>query len=326
MSKINLVGQKTLLKELDTKITSGRIAHSYLLSGPTGVGKLSVAIKFAERILCSKLNRNELETISAQQKINGLTHPDLHFVYPVNTNSKVKSKATSKHFLKEWRETVKENPYITLSQWLEKIEIANKKGNISVNEAEEINKIMSLKSYEGGYKVMIIWMAENMNTECANKLLKLIEEPSAETVFLLLTENQSAILPTIKSRCQKINIPPIKASEIAESLIINGLADNESAYNIANMSGGSYFSALDILNSDSSGVNFELLFVEWVRLAFKVKTSKVAVGDLVLWSEKVSKLPKDIQKQFFIFALEVFRKSMLRNYKSSTYKEEFKYN
>jgi len=90
------------------------------------------------------------------------------------------------------------------------------------------------------------------------------------------------------------------------------------------MSGGSYFSALDILNSDSSGVNFELLFVEWVRLAFKVKTSKVAVGDLVLWSEKVSKLPKDIQKQFFIFALEVFRKSMLRNYKSSTYKEEFK--
>jgi DNA polymerase-3 subunit delta' len=183
---------------------------------------------------------------------------------------------------------------------------------------------MSLKSYEGGYKVMIIWMAENMNTECANKLLKLIEEPSAETVFLLLTENQSAILPTIKSRCQKINIPPIKASEIAESLIINGLADNESAYNIANMSGGSYFSALDILNSDSSGVNFELLFVEWVRLAFKVKTSKVAVGDLVLWSEKVSKLPKDIQKQFFIFALEVFRKSMLRNYKSSTYKEEFK--
>ena len=148
----------------------------------------------------------------------------MHFVYPVNTNSKVKSKATSKHFLKEWREAVKENPYIALSQWLEKIEIENKKGNISVNEAEEINKIMSLKSYEGGYKVMIIWMAENMNTECANKLLKLIEEPSAETVFLLLTENQSAILPTIKSRCQKINIPPIKASEIAESLIINGLA------------------------------------------------------------------------------------------------------
>ena len=116
MSKINLVGQKTLLKELDTKITSGRIAHSYLFSGPTGVGKLSLAIKFAERILCSKLNRKELETISAQQKINGLTHPDLHFVYPVNTNSKVKSKATSKHFLKEWREAVKENPYITLSQ------------------------------------------------------------------------------------------------------------------------------------------------------------------------------------------------------------------
>ena len=109
-------------KVLDnTRISSGRIAHSYLLFGATGVGKLSVAIKFAERIICSKLNKNELEIISAQQKINGLTHPDLHFVYPVNTSSKVKSKATSKHFLKEWRESIKENPYITLSQWLEKM-------------------------------------------------------------------------------------------------------------------------------------------------------------------------------------------------------------
>ena len=324
MSKINLVGQKKLIQDLETKASSGRLAHSYLLFGPSGAGKLSIAIKFAELILCSKHKEKELEKIGAQQKINSLTHPDLHFVYPVNTNSKVKSKATSKHFVKEWRESVIENPYITLSQWLEKIETANKKGNISVNEAEDINKIMSLKSYEGGYKVMVIWMAENMNTECANKLLKLIEEPSAETVFLLLTENQSAIIPTIKSRCQKINIPPIDTKDIAESLIKKGLTDNDSAYNTANMSGGDYSSALNLLNSDASVVNFESIFIEWVRLAFKVKTTKSAVAELVSWSEKVSKLPKDVQKQFFLFSLELFRKSMLKNYKSGGYKGLFK--
>jgi DNA polymerase-3 subunit delta' len=294
------------------------------LHGPSGAGKLSIAIKFAELILCSKHKEKELEKVGAQQKINSLTHPDLHFVYPVNTNSKVKSKATSKHFVKEWRESVIENPYITLSQWLEKIETSNKKGNISVNEAEDINKIMSLKSYEGGYKVMVIWMAENMNTECANKLLKLIEEPSPETVFLLLTENQSAILPTIKSRCQKINIPPIDTKDIAESLIKKGLTDNDSAYNAANMSGGDYSSALNLLNSDTSVVNFESIFIEWVRLAFKVKTTKSAVAELVSWSEKVSKLPKDVQKQFFVFSLELFRKSILKNYKSGGYGDLFK--
>ena len=324
MSKIHLVGQKKLIQDLEIKANSGRLAHSYLLFGPSGDGKLSIAIKFAELILCSKHKGRELEKIRAQQKINGLTHPDLHFVYPVNTNLKVKSKATSKHFMKEWRESVIENPYITLSQWLEKIETANKKGNISVNEAEDINKIMSLKSYEGGYKVMVIWMAENMNTECANKLLKLIEEPSAETVFLLLTENQSAIIPTIKSRCQKINIPPIDTKDIAESLIKKGLTDNDSAYNTANMSGGDYSSALNLLNSDASVVNFESIFIEWVRLAFKVKTTKSAVAELVSWSEKVSKLPKDVQKQFFLFSLELFRKSMLKNYKSGGYGGLFK--
>lgn len=324
MSQINLVGQKKLIQDLETKANSGRLAHSYLLYGPSGAGKLSIAIKFAELILCSKHKEKELEKVGAQQKINSLTHPDLHFVYPVNTNSKVKSKATSKHFVKEWRESVIENPYITLSQWLEKIETSNKKGNISVNEAEDINKIMSLKSYEGGYKVMVIWMVENMNTECANKLLKLIEEPSAETVFLLLTENQSAILPTIKSRCQKINIPPVDTKDIAESLIKKGLTDNDSAYNAANMSGGDYSSALNLLNSDTSVVNFESIFIEWVRLAFKVKTTKSAVAELVSWSEKVSKLPKDVQKQFFVFSLELFRKSILKNYKSGSYGGLFK--
>jgi len=324
MSKIKLVGQKKLISELEAKTLSGRLAHSYLLFGSSGVGKLSVAIRFAELILCSKHKGKELEMIGSQQRVNQLTHPDLHFVYPVNTNTSVKSKATSMSFAKEWRASIIENPYITLSQWSEKIEISNKKANISVNEAEEINKIMSLKSYEGGYKVMVIWMAEKMNTECANKLLKLIEEPSAKTVFLLLTENQSAILPTIKSRCQNINVPPIDKKEIAESLIKDDIADNETAYKIANMCGGDYSSALNLLVSDLNTLDFESIFIEWVRLAFKVKTKKSAVKELVGWGEKISKQPKDIQKQFFVYSLEVFRKSMLKNYKSDIYKESFK--
>ena len=323
MSKINLVGQKGLIQELSLKSVSGRLAHSYLITGPLGSGKLSLAIKFAEKILCAKHAEEDLNFIGCQKRVNSLTHPDLHFVYPVNTNTRVKSKATSKHFTKEWREAVIKNPYLSLSQWLDKIEIANKQGNISVNEAEDINKIMSLKSYEGGSKVMIIWMAEKMNTECANKLLKLIEEPSPKTVFILLTENQSSILPTIKSRCQNISTKPLEKNEIAEALIKDRGVDSEIANNIANQCGGNYSLALEVLSSESNIVDFETLFIEWVRLAFKVKTSKQAVGELIVWGDKISKLPKELQKQFFSFSLGLFRKAVLSNYKTEAYKDEF---
>jgi DNA polymerase-3 subunit delta' len=210
-----------------------------------------------------------------------------------------------------------------LSQWLDKIEIANKQGNISVNEAEDINKIMSLKSYEGGSKVMIIWMAEKMNTECANKLLKLIEEPSPKTVFILLTENQSSILPTIKSRCQNISTNPLEKKEVAEALIKDCGIDSETANKIANQCGGNYSLALEVLSSESNIVDFENLFIDWVRLAFKVKTSKQAVGELINWGDNISKLPKELQKQFFSFSLGLFRKSMLSNYKSEVYSGTF---
>jgi DNA polymerase-3 subunit delta' len=324
MSKINLVGQKDLIQELSLKSSSGRLAHSYLITGPLGSGKLSLAIKFAEKILCAKHAKESLSFIGCQKRVNSLTHPDLHFVYPVNTNARVKSKATSKHFTKEWRESVINNPYLSLSQWLDKIEIANKQGNISVNEAEDINKIMSLKSYEGGSKIMVIWMAEKMNTECANKLLKLIEEPSPKTVFILLTENQSSILPTIKSRCQNINTKPLGKNEVTKALIKDSGVDPEVANKIANQCSGNYSLALEVLSSESNIVDFETLFIEWVRLAFKVKASKLAVGELIVWSDKISKLPKELQKQFFSFSLGLFRKSVLSNYKSEVYNDEFR--
>ena len=323
MSKINLVGQKELIKGLAQKVSSGRLAHSFLVTGPAGSGKLSIAIKFAELILSVKYIGDDLGLIGCVQRVNNLTHPDLHFVFPVNTNTRIKSKAISKHFAKEWRESVIENPYITISQWLKKIDISNKKGNISVNEAEDINKIMSLKSYEGGSKVMIVWLAEKMNTECANKLLKLIEEPRPKTVFVLLTENPSAILPTIKSRCQIINTSPIESGEISDSLGKDHGVDANTANRIANQCGGNYSIALSLFKSDSVEVDFESLFIEWVRLAFKVKTNKSVVRDLMAWAEKISKHPKETQKQFLSFALDLFRKSILSNYKSVTYNKIF---
>ena len=323
MSKINLVGQKELIKGLAQKVNSGRLAHSFLLTGPAGSGKLSVAIKFAELILSVKYVGDDLGLAGCAQRVNNLTHPDLHFVFPVNTNTRIRSKATSKHFAKEWRESVIENPYITISQWLKKIDISNKKGNISVNEAEDINRIMSLKSYEGGSKVMIVWLAEKMNTECANKLLKLIEEPRPKTVFVLLTENPSAILPTIKSRCQIINTNPIESGEISDSLSKDHGVDTNTANKIANQCGGDYSVALNLFKSESIEVDFENLFIEWVRLAFKVKTNKSVVRDLMAWAEKISKHPKETQKQFLMFALELFRKSVLSNYKSVFYDNSF---
>ena len=260
---------------------------------------------------------------SQDTPINPVSHPDIHFVFPVNTNSRIKTKAISNNFIGEWREMVGSNPYFDLSSWLEKIEASNKKGNISVNEAEDIAKKMAMKPYEGGYKVMVIWMAEKMNIECSNKLLKLIEEPGPKTTFILITENKARLLATIKSRCQDIITSPLKTDQIKEGLKNYFDVEENKAIQLTNQCNNSFTDAIKLLNNSESLQDFEKMFIDWVRLAFKVKSNKSAVKNLVDWAEKISKLTKDLQKQFLTYALENFRAAVLKNYKSDTYNRFF---
>ena len=319
MSDIILIGQKHLLFEISKNIEENRLAHSYLVSGPSGSGKLPLSIKFAEMII-----ENGKKIIGSKvTSINPISHPDIHFVFPVNTNSRIKTKAISNNFITEWREMVGSNPYFDLSAWLEKIEAGNKKGNISVNEAEDIAKKMAMKSYEGGHKVMIVWMAEKMNTECSNKLLKIIEEPGPKTTFIFIAENKTKLLATIRSRCQEIITSPLKDEQIQRGLKNYFNIEENKAVQLTNQCNSNFIDAIKLLNNSESLENFEKMFIDWVRLAFKVKSNKSVVKNLVDWAEKISKLNKDLQKQFLTYALENFRAAILKNYKSSTYDRAF---
>jgi len=199
---------------------------------------------------------------------------------------------------------------------LQFIGIEKKQGNISKNEAIDISKKLSLKAYEGGYKVMIIWMADKMNNECANKLLKLIEEPPNKTVLLLLTETEEKVLGTIQSRCQKLHIPLLSEEVISSQLTNYHNITANNAKSISHQANGDFNKALHIIANDSDDIIFEKLFVTWVRTAFKAKKDREAINELFDWSENLAKEGRETQKKFLKYCLEMFRQALLKNYKA----------
>jgi len=233
---------------------------------------------YAQYIVCGNKNGENLEgAVNCNLKFDSFSHPDVHFAFPVANSDKVKSHA------------------------------------IGVDEALDVVKKLSLKSYEGGYKVMLIWMAERMNNAAANKLLKLIEEPPEKTVFLLLCEDEEQIIQTIRSRCQVLHFPPLSEDAITKALIEKG-ANKQEAIRIAHEANGNFNKAIDLLNEDSEDLVFEKWFVQWVRTAFKAKGNKGAVHELILWSEELAKTGREVQKKFLHYCITVMRQAMLINY------------
>ena len=318
MTFSEVLGQQHIKSHLAKTVKSGKIPHTQLFIGKTGSGLLALALSYANEILCQSYDEKSDAYTSCKNKVNKLAHPDLHFVYPVNTNEGVKKNPISDNFASSWRDFVLNNSYSSLYDWYQFIGIEKKQGNISKHEAVSISKKLSLKSYEGGYKVLIIWMAEKMNNECANQLLKLIEEPPDKTVVLLLTENVEIILDTIKSRCQKLHIPSLAEEEIYQELVNTYSLKSNEAKKISHQSNGDFNKALQITKEDNKDVLFEDLFVLWVRTAFKAKKNKEAVNGLFHWSEKIAEEGRETQKKFLDFCLEIFRQAMLKNYNAES--------
>ena len=318
MTFSEVLGQQHIKSHLAKTVKSGKIPHTQLFIGKTGSGLLALALSYANEILCQSYDEKSNAYTSCKNKVNKLAHPDLHFVYPVNTNEGVKKNPISDNFASSWRDFVFNNSYSSLYDWYQFIGIEKKQGNISKHEAVSISKKLSLKSYEGGYKVLIIWMAEKMNNECANQLLKLIEEPPEKTVVLLLTENVEIILDTIKSRCQKLHIPSLAEEEIYQELVDAYSLKSSEAKKISHQSNGDFNKALQIIKEDNKDVLFEDLFVLWVRTAFKAKKNKEAVNGLFHWSEKIAEEGRETQKRFLNFCLEIFRQAMLKNYNAES--------
>ncbi len=312
-----VLGLPHIKNHLVTSANRGRVPHAQLFTGNHGSGLLPMAIAYARYILCKNSGlENEGGISGCNAKFRNLSHPDLHFAFPVATTDKIKSHPVSSNFLDSWRQFLTEQPYGSLFDWYQKLGIENKQGQMGVDEAQEIMRSLSLKSYEGGYKVMIIWMAEKMNTACSNKLLKLIEEPPDKTLFILIAEDEEQIIQTIKSRCQILRFPPLGEAVIAQSLIENCNAKEADARKIGIQANGSYSNALNILNKDSGDEIFEGLFIKWVRSAFRAKGNKASILDLIAWSEEIASMGRETQKSFLLYCIDFFRQALLHNYKA----------
>ena len=276
------------LNTLKESVKKGRVANTYLLVGKADSDVLGAGFDLIKDIIKSPFAEMEIhEQQASLEKLKTLTNPDVHYFYPVNATAEVKTKASSKDFINSWRELVNNRTKITLVDWYNKIGLGNKQAAINKDEAEEISRIASLKSYEGGVKIFLIWMAEKMNLSASNKLLKLFEEPPKNTVFILICENEGKLLSTITSRCQKVYIN-------------SQLSDNH-----------------------DFSFDYEILFLDWVRAAFKVKNSKSAINDLIEFSEKISKKTREEQKDFLTYCSTVFRDSFLFNYKAVNNSEKY---
>ncbi len=309
----DIIGQEHIKQHLIQSAEKGRIPHSQLFIGKEGSGTLPMAIAYAQFLLCNF--SKDIETCNI--KCNSLQHPDLHFAFPVTTNQNVKKHPVSNLFMSDWREFITQNPYGGLFYWLRHIGVENKQGQIGVDEATEIVKKLTLKSYEGGFKVMIIWMAEKMNIAAANKLLKLIEEPPDKTVFLLVTEDDEQIIKTITSRCQAIYFPALSEDDIIKALITRENISENEAVQIAHQSEGNYNKAIHLAHNNSKDAIFEEWFIIWVRAAFRAKGNASVIQELIEWSETIAKEGREVQKQFLQYCLHFFRQAMLLNYGSS---------
>ena len=314
-----ILGQEHIKSHLTRSANLGRIPHAQLFVGPEGSGTLPMAIAYAQYIICNNQNaENSGSNEACNIKFQKTSHPDLHFIYPTVSTEDVKTKPKSIDFITEWREFLNQNPYGSLFDWYQILGVKNKQGEIRVDDAQEILKSLALKSYEGGYKVMIIWMADKLNIAASNKLLKLLEEPTDRTVFILISENEEDIIQTIRSRCQVLHFNGLSETVIAEALVSRENTESREALKIAHQAQGNYNKALQLLQPDSESVFFEKWFVDWVRAAFRAKGNAAAIQDLIQWSEQIAGLGRETQKKFLHFCIDMFRQALLLNYQTAS--------
>jgi DNA polymerase III subunit delta' len=325
----NIIGQKLTKGQLVQMVQHNRLSHALLFLGKEGSGALSLAMAFAQYIVCEKVNGkktadagpslfSEEEPVlksnveysdscgvcSACIKATKLVHPDIHYTYPV-ISKKTGEKPISTDFITEWRKFFSLNPYGNVYDWLQFISAENKQGNITAEECNDINHKISLKSFESEYKIQVIWMPEYL-TKNGNKLLKLIEEPPPDTLFILVAENEGAILPTILSRTQLVKIPLLTNTEIEVALELRNGVAIEKAQQIAALSEGNYREALQLLQHVDD--DWQVILREWLNLIVK----KNLAGQ-VKWIDEISKQGREKQKQFLKYFTHLLEQAIRLN-------------
>lgn len=310
-----IIGQSEIKKKLAQAAKAGRISHAQLFFGPEGSGALALALAYAQFLHChqpvhdpsSGMPVDSCGQCPSCQKYGKLVHPDLHFIFPVATTPQVPKNPVSRSFYEKWREFVLASKgYGNLMDWYNHIGIDRKQGLINAEDCSEILRTLSYKSYQGGYKIMIIWMVEKLFHSAAPKILKVLEEPPDQTLFILITESPDQIIRTIQSRTQLVKILPIRDPDVEDALRkVDGVALG-SIPDIVRMAQGNYREAIRLATLDEPDTELFNRFRQWMRACFQNKAT-----ELLEVVKEASSLGREPQKQFLTYSLRIIRESLL---------------
>lgn len=308
-----VIGQQAVKQRLMQMESEGRLPHAIMLCGPAGSGKMALALAFASYLLCSnhKGNSEACGTCNSCAMLRKWQHPDLHFTYPTikRANMGADHKPVSDDFAAEWNRLLAQGPYFSMDSWLNEIEAENQQAIITAGESDNLSHKLSMKSSQGGYKVSLIWLPERMNGECANKLLKLIEEPPTHTLFIMVCEEPDKLLETIRSRVQRIDVRKIDTADIEQALMAKRGIDSDTAHRLARIANGNWLKAVEQLDADNENELFLDLFQSLMRLAYQRK-----IKDLKRWSETMAAFGREKQKRFLSYLLRLIRENFMYNF------------
>jgi DNA polymerase III subunit delta' len=307
----DIAGQQSVKEHLIRTANEGRVSHAQLFAGGEGAGGLLLAVAYARYLNC--LNPGDTDacgSCSSCVKAAKLVHPDIHFVFPVVKEGSGAMVSDDK--ITEWRAFLLGKRYFSANQWFENISGGKKSGMIYTDESPVILHKLSMKNFEGKYKIMIIWLPERMNDTGANKLLKILEEPPPSTVFMLVSENPNALLATILSRTQQLNIPPIEIESLTSDMVSRFGANPDEAKLAARLSRGNYVKALENLDASEDKSGFFDLFATFMRSTYSRK-----IFDVMKWVDAVAPMSRDKMKSFFDYSIGMLRESYMYNFRQS---------
>ena len=301
-----------MVRQLTQQVDQGRLPHALMLCGPEGSGKLAIALFLAQYLLCEHPeNGNPCGHCHSCRMTEGWSHPDLHFSFPL-----IKIKSTDQPIsddrLTEWREQLLRTPYFTANDWIADLRGENQQLQFYVGESDSLQKKLSLKSSQGGYRVVVVWLPEKMPPATANKLLKLIEEPPSRTHFLMVSQEPDQVLGTILSRTQRIQVPALSEATIAQVLIEHHGVEESQANNLAHIAQGSYTQALQLMQEDNDRREYFDLFVELMRLCYMRKAKEMRQ-----WAEQVGAMGRERQKHMLDYCQRLIRENFIYNFRRS---------
>ncbi len=302
----DIIGQEEIKKELIQSAQTGIVPHAQLFAGQNGVGTFSLALAYAQYLNCT--NRTDNDSCGhcpSCLKYEALAHPDLHFVFPI-VLKKDKGKEVCDDYLTEWRTFLKDRPYFTFDEWLDCIDAGNSQAIIYSKESDEIIRKVSLKIYEAKYRILLVWLPEKLHPVCANKLLKVIEEPPQNTVILLISETPDLILGTIQSRAQRINIHGINQEDLSAAMMAKFGLTTEDASFIAHLANGNYLKATEAISVNEENKYYLEQFIQMMR-----KSWQRDVRGLKNIADSLASIGRERQKNFLIYCQHLIRENFI---------------